>query len=215
MESSPHQNLEDYSPSSTIITFDRPLPLLRGPVPAGPHDDLSAGPFVLAFRDPQAWANAYRACESKIIEQCEGGARIGCTISAASKCRPPWWRGLFGGGVDFKERERCEEREVEGCLAAAKEKCTGFAKERCLKSFRDGRISARDGGLSPKLAENLVCWVTMVDRSLWVDLIGLNRLGLRGLSYWEFGATNYRASELLGSNADVDCIMGGASGYEI
>lgn len=199
------EDLEEYGPSSTLIPFDRHLPLLRGPVRAGPGDDPSAGPYVLAFRDPKAWADAYRACESKIEEQCAEGARIGCTISASSKCKPPWWRGLTGFRVsDLKEREQCEEREMEVCFAAAKEKCSGFARERCLKSFRDARVVARGRGLNKKRAENFMCLVTMGDKSMWVNLIGLNRL----ISNREFGATNYRASEFLGSSTDIDCILG-------
>lgn len=65
--------LEDFSASSTVIAFDHPLPLLRGPIPASPSDDPSIGPFVLAFRDDQSWRIAYRATESKIIEQCQVG----------------------------------------------------------------------------------------------------------------------------------------------
>ncbi|EXB26549.1 hypothetical protein L484_012538 [Morus notabilis] len=210
--STPPQDLEEYSASSTTIVFDRLVPLLRGPVRSGPGDDPSAGPYVLAFRDARAWRNAYRACESKIAEQCEAGARIGCAMTASSKCKPPWWRSLSGFKVsDLKEREECEEREMEGCLAAAKDKCGGFARERCVKSFRDARIAARVGGLSPKQAEKLVCWTIMADKSLWIDLVGFKRLVRLGLSDREFGATNYRACELLGSSTDVDSILGGAS----
>ncbi|XP_060667434.1 uncharacterized protein LOC107425925 [Ziziphus jujuba] len=206
--STPH-NTEEYSASSTIIAFDPPIPLLRGPVPADRSDNPLAGPYVLSFRNSKAWANAYRACESKIIEQCEAGARIGCTISASSKCKPPWWRALCGFRVsDLKEREQCEEREMEGCLVTAKEKCIGFARDKCLKSLRDGRIAASRKGLNAKQLEKLVCWATMVDRSIWVDLIGIDQLG-------SLSSTNYRACELIGSNADIDCILGcGNSGNE-
>lgn len=205
----PHNDIDDEcSSSSTIITFDRPVPLLRGPVPAGPSDDPLVGHYVLAFRDPQAWAKAYRACESKLIEQCEAGARIGCTISASSKCKPPWWRALTGFKVsDLKEKEQCEERETQGCLAVAKEKCVGFARDKCLKSLRDGRIAATSRGVNLKQLEKLVCWATMVDRRMWVNLIGLDQLG-------SWNSTNYRACELVGSNAYVDCILGGESSNE-
>ncbi|TQD90244.1 hypothetical protein C1H46_024161 [Malus baccata] len=104
-------------------------PITPRTVRASPTDDPSSGPYVLAFRDQQAWANAYRSCESKMVEQCEAGARIGCAISGSEKCKPPWWRALIGQkALDFKQREQCEEREMEGCLTAAKEKCGGFAK---------------------------------------------------------------------------------------
>ncbi|XP_062085246.1 uncharacterized protein LOC133791336 [Humulus lupulus] len=209
MEPSPSEDLEDYGPSSTLIGFDRPLPLLRGPVSVGPHDDASAGSFVLAFRDPRTWANAYRVCESKIIDQCVSGARIGCSISASSKCKPPWWRALTGfRASDLKEREQCEEREMKGCLEVAKEKCSGFAKERCLKSFRDARVVARD--INAKQVQRLVCLVTLGDKSTWVGLIGFNQLVYNR----EFGTRYYRASELLGSCSDIDCILGGISGKE-
>ncbi|KAG8477436.1 hypothetical protein CXB51_030896 [Gossypium anomalum] len=90
------QNLEEYSASSTTIKFDRPLPLLRGPILAGTSDDPSSGPYILAFKDLPSWAAAYKSCESKIISQCEEGARIGCAITASNKCKPPWWQSLIG-----------------------------------------------------------------------------------------------------------------------
>lgn len=213
MDPLPSQNMDDYSSSSTTITFDHPIPLLRVPVPVGPADDPSAGRYVLAFRDSHAWANAYKACESKIIEQCEAGTRIGCAISASNKCKPPWWRAVLGLGVlDLKDRERCEEQEMEYCLAAAKDKCVGFAKERCLKSFRDGRIAVRSRGLNLKLCEKSVCWATMVDGSMWVTLMGLDKLGPWSLVTTELGVTSCRATELLGSDPEVDSIMGETSG---
>ncbi|XP_030502692.1 uncharacterized protein LOC133028921 [Cannabis sativa] len=211
MEPSPPEDFEDYGPSSTLIGFDRPLPLLRGPVPVGPLDDSSTGLFVLAFRNPRAWAKAYRACESKIIDQCVSGARIGCSISASSKCKPSWWLNLTGfTASDLKEREQCEEREMNGCLAVAKEKCFGFAKERCLKSFRDARVVERGRGLNTKQVQKLVGLVTMGDKSTLVRLIGFNQL----VSHREFGTRYYRASELLGSCSDIDCILDGFSGKE-
>ncbi|KAM6541311.1 hypothetical protein CsatB_005758 [Cannabis sativa] len=211
MEPSPPEDFEDYGPSSTLIGFDRPLPLLRGPVPVGPLDDSSTDLFVLAFRNPRAWAKAYRACESKIIDQCVSGARIGCSISASSKCKPSWWLNLTGfTASDLKEREQCEEREMNGCLAVAKEKCSGFAKERCLKSFRDARVVERGRGLNSKQVQKLVGLVSMGDKSTLVRLIGFNQL----VSHREFGTRYYRASELLGSCSDIDCILDGFSGKE-
>ncbi|BFG43082.1 uncharacterized protein Pyn_33098 [Prunus yedoensis var. nudiflora] len=209
MADSESNYIDEHSAASTTITFDRPVPLLRGPVRAGPPDDPSSGPYVLAFRDPRTWANAYRACESKIIEQCEAGARIGCAISASDKCKPPWWRALIGPKApDLKQREQCEEREMEGCFAAAKDKCVGFAKEKCLKPFRDARIA----GLHVKQAERLVCWATVMDRSTWLSLIGLDKLGYLGSGNYGFGATNYRASELFGSDCDFDLVLGSSNG---
>ncbi|RXH84133.1 hypothetical protein DVH24_027032 [Malus domestica] len=174
-----------------------PGPLLRGPVRAGPPDDPSSGPYVLVFRDPKAWANAYRACESKIVEQCEAGARIACAVSASEKCKPPWWRAMIGQKVtDLKQREQCEEREMEGCLTAAKEKCGGFAKEKFLKPFREARIA----GVNVKQVERLVCWGTLADPSTWLNLIGLEKLGV-------LGSANYRAGELFGSDSEVDRVL--------
>lgn len=62
---------EEFSPSATVVPFDQPVPLLRGPVPAGPEDDPSVGPFVLAFKDAASWRSALEATRSKLIEQCQ------------------------------------------------------------------------------------------------------------------------------------------------
>ncbi|GER24878.1 hypothetical protein STAS_00424 [Striga asiatica] len=150
--SPPPENLEDYSAAATVVPFPSPLPLLRGPIKAGPSDDLSSGPYLLAFKSPRAWAAAYKACEAQITSQCESGARIGCSISASSKCKPPWWKTILGisSKQDLTERERCEEREMEACFSAAKEKCGGFAKQKCGPAFRDGRVEV--GGSDLKAA---------------------------------------------------------------
>ncbi|KAK6937578.1 hypothetical protein RJ641_031086 [Dillenia turbinata] len=132
---------EDYSASATLIFFDRPISLLRVPIPASSSE--SSTPFVLAFKDSNSFNSAFRACKSKLTEQCEAGARIGCAISASNKCKPPFWRSLTGGGTtpqDLKEREICEEREMEGCVAVAKEKCVTFANDKCLKPFSEARV---------------------------------------------------------------------------
>ncbi|KAJ0110389.1 hypothetical protein Patl1_03287 [Pistacia atlantica] len=185
---SPQPNLEEYSASSTTVKFDQPIPLLRGPIPA-------AGPYLLAFRSPKSWAAAYRSCESKILSQCEEGARIGCAINASNKCKPPWWRNLIG------EREECEVREMEACLVVAKEKCVGLAKEKLLKPFGEARIAGR---VSAKEVEKLVCLASLPERCTWRELIGLDRLGSRFLGDFESGVTCYRASELLGSDANYE-----------
>ncbi|KAJ4727402.1 Bifunctional lysine-specific demethylase and histidyl-hydroxylase [Melia azedarach] len=196
----PYPNMEEYSAASTTIKFDQSVPLLRGPIPAGPHDDPSNGEFLLAFRSPQSWASAYKSCESKILSQCEHGARIGCAVTASNKCKPPWWRNLIGyKPVDFKQREDCEVREMEACLVVAKDKCVGFAKEKLLKPFRDARIAGR---LGPKEVQKLVCLASLPESSKWRGLIGLDRLGER-----EFGLTNYPASELLGSDNNYEYFL--------
>ncbi|CAK7346514.1 unnamed protein product [Dovyalis caffra] len=192
MNPSISQNLDEYSASTTTIKFDSPIPLLRGPIPAGPPDDPSISPYVLAFTSPQSWAVAYKTCESKIISQCEEGAMLGCAITASNRCKRPWWRNLIGGAKleDLKERERCEDREMQGCLVAAKEKCLAFAKEKCWKPFRDARIAVRE----EEVVRNLVSLVSVPEASSkWISLIGSWK--------FKFGVTNCKASELLGSNS--------------
>ncbi|KAF5937542.1 hypothetical protein HYC85_025048 [Camellia sinensis] len=203
----PPPNIDDYSPSSTIITFDCPVPLLRGPLPAGSADDPSAGPFVLAFRDAQSWTSAYKACESKLTEQCEAGARIGCAISASSKCKPPWWKSLFSRGkTDFADREKCEEREMAVCLEASKASCSKFATDKCLPVFRDARIALKDRKVNWKEASKLIFWASLPfsasERSVGFDLIGLGQLGTWVEFEDRIEVTNYRGSDILGTFTD-------------
>ncbi|KAL2320994.1 hypothetical protein Fmac_029963 [Flemingia macrophylla] len=196
-------NADGYSPSSTVIKFDRPVPLLRGPLPAGPSDDPLSGPYVLAFRDSRAWASAFAACERKIVEQCEEGARIGCAVSASRRCMPPWWKALAAPKLsDLKEREECEVREMAECLAMAKEQCVGFARDKCLVPFRDARIRVGKGVLSYKDAVKLIGWASMSGSERSLRLMG--QLGGGG----DLGVTNCRASELVGSDYYVQCILG-------
>ncbi|KAK7245426.1 hypothetical protein RIF29_40272 [Crotalaria pallida] len=195
-------NLEEYSPSSTLLTFDNPIPLIRGPL----FDPIS-GSHVLAFRDTRAWAIAFRSCERKIVTQCEEGARIGCAINASSKCKPPWWKVLVGSGSkkpaeeELKERELCEEREMRECLDAAKGKCVEFARGKCLVPFRDARVK----GLGLRDAARLVSFASMSERSL----LATSRIGCRCLfGGGGFGTMNCRASELAGFDECVQCILG-------
>ncbi|KAG4913188.1 hypothetical protein AAZX31_19G146000 [Glycine max] len=205
MDASEPDNVDDYSPSSTVIKFDRPVPLLRGPLPAGPSDDPSAGPYVLAFRDSRAWASSFAACERKIVEQCEEGARIGCAVSASRKCKLPWWKSLAGPTLsDLKEREQCEVREMADCEAAAKEKCVGFARDKCLVPFRDARIRVGKGFLSSRDAVKLIGWASMPESERSLKLMSLMGGGGGG----DLGVTNCRASELLGFDNYVQCILG-------
>lgn len=148
---------DDFSAAATAVVFDRPIPLLRGPVPSG-------GSYVLAFRSLDSWSAAFKRCETLIKDQCEEGAKIGCAVSASNNCKPPWWRG---SGGDMREREKCEEREFEGCVAAAKGKCAAFAKDKCSGAFLDARI-AKD-----KEVEGLVWLASMPEESRWRDLMGL------------------------------------------
>ncbi|KAL4604673.1 hypothetical protein ACB092_10G206900 [Castanea dentata] len=186
------QNLDEYSAATTVINFDRPIPLLRGPIR---RPSPSSGPYVLAFRDLQTWFSALKSSESQILDQCVTGARIGCALTASNKCKPPWWRSLIGPKqTDLKAREQCEAREMEACFVTAKEKCVAFAAEKCATPFRDAWIATR---VNPKVARRLIGWASVPERCTWINLIGLD-LGDR-----EFGETNcYKASELLGSNTD-------------
>ncbi|CAA7394994.1 unnamed protein product [Spirodela intermedia] len=164
---------EDLSASSTLVHFDRPLPLLRVPLLAGASDDPSAGPFVLAFRDADSWRAAFRSTEARVVEQCEAGARVGCSLSASKKCSPPWWKTLLGlSSVDFAEREKCEEREMAACLEASRGPCSRFAREKCLPAFRDARISS-------------------------VGPTGFPQLGSENPKLEPIDQTNYRGSALL------------------
>ncbi|KAK6164603.1 hypothetical protein DH2020_001467 [Rehmannia glutinosa] len=196
-------NLEDYSAAATLIPFPRPLPLLRGPIKASPSDDPSSGPYLLAFKNPRAWAAACKNCEAKITLQCEFGARIGCSISASSKCKPPWWKILLGvsSKQDFSEREKCEEREMEACFVAAKERCGDFAKQKCEPAFRDARIEVSGLGLKVvdwKDVSRLISGVCFAnEKSYGVEFWGV------GKSWGEFKrkyeVTNVRGSDLLSS----------------
>ncbi|CAK9173735.1 unnamed protein product [Ilex paraguariensis] len=199
MARQPSTDLEEYSSSSTLIPFDRPIHLLRGPIPAGQPDDPSSGRFILAFRDPRSWASAYRACKVQITQQCETGARIGCSIAASNKCKSPWWKTLLGvAKQDLKEREICEEREMAACVENSKEKCQEFAKEKCLPSFKDARIAWDSSRVNWKEVYRLIKWVSLPEKSAGFELLGVEG------NWVEFkrmiDSTNYRGSELLDSN---------------
>ncbi|KAG7980109.1 hypothetical protein I3843_05G164700 [Carya illinoinensis] len=149
MGTSASPNLDDYSAASTVITFDLPLPLLRGPIHARLADDPTAGPYLLAFWDSQAWTSALQACQSKIFQQCESGARVGCSLAASDKCKPPWWRAVIDRKpTDLRERERCEEREMEGCFVRRMRSASGsrgtsvrlLSEMRGLPSGKGGRL---------------------------------------------------------------------------
>ena len=81
-------NPDDYSAAATLISFTRPLPLLRGPIKAGPLDDPSSGSYIIAFKSPAPGLPRTGAAVAQITAQCESRARIGCSISASSKCKP-------------------------------------------------------------------------------------------------------------------------------
>ncbi|KAK2987127.1 hypothetical protein RJ640_019687 [Escallonia rubra] len=201
-------DLDDYSPSSTLITFDHPLPLLRQPIPAGPSDEPSAGPFLLSFKDPQSWASAYKSTHSRITQQCESGARIGCSIAASNSCRPPWWKALVGPSKsDFAKRAECEEQEMAKCVKASKASCRKFATDKCLPAFREARIAVNEGHVNLKDALKLIHLAFLKEGAR----VGL--LGLKG-SLVEFKpiveATNCRGKDLLGSGMGIgDFVSGG------
>ncbi|KAK9058548.1 hypothetical protein SSX86_023390 [Deinandra increscens subsp. villosa] len=160
-------NPDDYSPTETLITFDRPIPLLRRPISSVEDDSL-----VLGFNDPQSWASAYKSCESSIIQQCEAGARIGCSVSASKKCAPPWWKTVIGGGVtkqDLIEREKCEEREMAECLEASKVTCRKFAEDKCWPAFRDAQVVVKNGGSDEKVKKcvsDLIAKICIGEKSI-------------------------------------------------
>ncbi|XP_048499917.1 uncharacterized protein LOC104894573 [Beta vulgaris subsp. vulgaris] len=196
-------NEDDYSPSSTLIHFDHPLPLLRRPIPAGPTDDPNLGPYVLAFTSPQSFFSSLKSCESKLLEQCEAGVRIGCSISASNKCRPPWWKTLFGS-IDFKERSECEEREMGVCLQNSKEKCGEFAKEKCLGPFKWARVACRERKLRKEEVGRLISLVSGLgflngNLGFGFELLVGNQLDGLNLRY---EVTNFRGCELL--NDDIE-----------
>ncbi|KAK1428339.1 hypothetical protein QVD17_17172 [Tagetes erecta] len=131
-------NPDDYSPAETLITFDRPIPLLRQPTPAGEDNSL-----ILTFKNPHSFASAYKSCESNIIHQCETGARIACSVTASRNCAPPWWKTLTGGNVskqDLIDREKCEEREMAECVERSRISCRKLAEDKCWPAFRDARV---------------------------------------------------------------------------
>lgn len=80
------------SPYVTVVAFDPLIPLARIPVLAGQEENPSNGPYVLAFRNEETWRQSWRTCKENIVTQCEAGAKVGCSISAAKACRPPWWK---------------------------------------------------------------------------------------------------------------------------
>ncbi|KAL7151473.1 hypothetical protein ABFS83_04G033800 [Erythranthe nasuta] len=199
----PSPNAEDYSAAATLISFPRRIPLLRGPIKATQSDDPSPGSYILAFKNPRAWAAAYESSKSQIISQCEAGSRIGCSISASSKCKPPWWKILLGisSKQDYSEREKCEEIEMRACFAAAKEKCGVFANQRCAPAFENARIQV--SGLGLKLADRknvsrLISGVCFVNKKTYygVGIWGIDK------SWGEFRnkyeVTNIRGMDLLG-----------------
>ncbi|VFQ81833.1 unnamed protein product [Cuscuta campestris] len=170
-EDSPPTN--EYSPANTIVVFEKPVPLLRGPIRTNPN----SGEFALAFPDPHSWASAYKSCEHQITQQCEAGVRIGCSVSASMKCQPPWWRFAFGGGAskqEFSERQKCEEREMEACLREAKDRCCGYAKQKCSGAFLDAKIAvtgSKNPNINWKEASKLISCVNLADKKLGADLL--------------------------------------------
>lgn len=92
------------SPYVTVVAFDPLIPLARIPVPAGQEEDPSKGPYVLAFRNDETWRQSWRTCKENVVTQCEAGAKVGCSISAAKACRQPWWKAylpFLGSGSYF------------------------------------------------------------------------------------------------------------------
>lgn len=91
------------------------------------------------------------------------------------------------------------------CFNVAKKKCVEFARDKCLIPFRDARIKVGEMSLNSNDAAKLVHWASMPERSLLV----MSQMGCSSLFRFEFGATNRRASELMGFDDRVQCILGG------
>lgn len=107
--------------------------------------------------------------------------------------------------TDLKEREQCEEREMESCFAVAKEKCIGFARDKCLSPFMDARIAVRERRLNSKEALKFIHLASWPEGNLGV----MGQIGSICLSRsTRLGVTNFKASELLGSDENVQCILG-------
>lgn len=159
-------NSIDLSPAATTVAFDPVIPILRIPVQAGEIDDPSKGPYVLAFKDEDSWRRAWHACESKLIEQCEAGARMGCSVSASNKCKPPWWKNLFHSGKatteQIADREACEDREMKACVVASRDTCIKYAKDTCRPTFANVRIAISDQMIDPRFTTHkssaMKCW---------------------------------------------------------
>lgn len=128
----------------------------------------------------------------------QAGARSGCSITATRKCKPPWWKGLFGGATtDYQERERCEEREMASCLESAKEACIKFSKQKCDAPFRDARIASE--GLLENT--NFDVWNAGCNKTASGPLSVANS---HYSSNPALGGTNYKGSDLLDSLASQD-----------
>ncbi|KAL3849906.1 hypothetical protein ACJIZ3_011788 [Penstemon smallii] len=194
----PSPNPDDYSAATTLISFPRPIPLLRGPIKS---DDPSSGPYLLAFKSPDSWAAAYHSSKTLIISQCESGARIGCSISASTKCKPPWWKFLLLK-QDFGERAKCEEIEMEACFSAAKERCVVFAKQKCEPAFKNARVEVSGLDLMKvdwKEVFRLISGVYFVDKKRYgVGVWGIDKSWGEFRSKYE--VTNFRGRDLMGSD---------------
>lgn len=193
-------------PSVTTVAFDPIIPLLRVPVPAGTEDDPSKGLFVLAFKDEESWRHAWYNCETKIAEQCEVGARMGCSIYASKKCQPPWWikllpfRSKSEGEMD--QREACEQREMQCCLADAKDKCANYAEDTCKTLFSEARIADQSLPVHSKFQQNCrhVKRLSRKDALKLVHRIGkaTQKLSQSESSLFNFDAGNERKTNFQG-----------------
>lgn len=201
-------NSVDLSPTATTIAFDPVIPLLRVPVQAGEIDDPSKGPYVLAFKDEDSWRCAWRACESRLLEQCEAGARMGCAVGASNKCKPPWWKYVFNIGKitnnQISEREACEEHEMKTCVLASRDACIKYAKDTCRPTFENARIAKPNQNIdSIFTAQNyktVKCWNSKSTVKSEIDLerpLCSSESDLLRTKKSEF-ETTYRGRTLLG-----------------
>ncbi|XP_057859182.2 uncharacterized protein LOC131068006 isoform X3 [Cryptomeria japonica] len=79
------------------------------------------------------------------IRMTTAGARMGCSVGASNKCKPPWWKYLFHIGKvssdQIAEREACEEHEMKTCVLASRDACIKYAKDTCRPTFENARIA--------------------------------------------------------------------------
>ncbi|GAQ82594.1 hypothetical protein KFL_001160280 [Klebsormidium nitens] len=135
----------------TVVPFTSPRQPPREPatITTQGKDPHVLGPQVLAFADQASWEEGLGACERVATGQCEKGARMGCSVTAARKCQPNWFQRL----PMFKKKstpetvaaqEQCESREFEACFSKASQKCAEHSRTLCGDVYGGARIAGKD-----------------------------------------------------------------------